>query len=301
MKKIIGFLLCLFMGTLIGTQAVRAAVPRVMVSDYSIKEKEVVAGEEFTLTVVLKNTAAKAVKNLKLSVYAENGELLPAEGAGTAYVNQIDAGAEEEFTFSMQAISGLEEKSYKLALKTEFESSGGQEYTVDEMIFIPISLKQRLSVTDIYMAEDFVELGDTVEISASVNNLGDGALYHVSAEIKGESLQEEESYIGTVEPGKSGMLDVLTKAVALSDEESKNQIIISYEDRKGNVYKEEVSLMVFVEEPIYENLEKIKDTPDYSGTIKRVFSVAVVVIIILLIIFWMIQKRKRKQKILDEF
>lgn len=302
MKKLLCLFMCICLGLLGSAGIAEAATPRVMVSDYSVDGTEVVAGEDFTLTVTLKNTATKAVKNVKISITAENGELLPAKGAGTAYVEQIDAESEEPFTFKMTAASGLEEKAYKLSVKTEYESAGGWEYTVDDTIFIPISLGQRLSVTDIFLPEAYVELGDTVEVSAVVNNLGEGMLYNVSAKIEGDNLQELETYIGNIESGKSGTVDALTKAVVVTEgAHTENKIIISYEDKEGNVFEKERHIEVSVAEPVYEKLEKVKDKRDNSGIIKGIVKLLLIIAVVAGIIWFLDKRKKRKQQMLDEF
>ena len=302
MKKLLCLFICICLGLLGNVGTVKAATPRVMVSDYSVDGKEVVAGKDFTLTITLKNTATKAVKNVKLSITTENGELLPAKGAGTAYVEQIDADSEESFTFKMTAASGLEEKAYKLSVKTEYESTGGWEYTVDDTIFIPITLGQRLSVTDIFLPEAYVELGDTVEVSAVVNNLGEGMLYNVSAQIKGDNLQELGTYVGNIESGKSGTVDLLTKAVVVTEgSHIKNEIIISYEDKEGNVFEKKAYIEVSVAEPVYENLEKVKDKQDNSGMIKGILKILLIIAVVAGVIWFFDKRRKRKQQMLDDF
>lgn len=302
MKRLLCLFMCICLGLLGNAGVVKAATPRVMVSDYSIDGKEVIAGKDFTLTITLKNTAAKAVKNVKLSITTENGELLPAKGAGTAYVEQIDANSEEPVTFKMTAANGLEEKAYKLSVKTEYESTGGWEYTVDDTIFIPISLGQRLSVTDIFLPEDYVELGDAVEVSAVVNNLGEGMLYNVSAKIKGDNLKELETYVGNIESGKSGTVDLLTKAIVVTEgNHIKNEIIISYEDKERNVFEKKAYIEVSVAEPVYENLEKVKDKQDNSGMIKGILKILLIIVVVAGVIWFFDKRRKRKQQMLDDF
>ncbi len=259
------------------------------------------AGQPFTLNITLKNTASSAVRNLKLTITTEKGELLPLEGAGTAYVAKIDADGEAQISFSMKAIDGLEEKSYKLTLKTEYEGSNGIEYTVDESVFIPVKLKQRISVTDIFLPDSELELGDTVEISASINNLGDGPLYNVTVQVSGENLEETRSYIGNIESGKSGILDVLTKASSISEIGDKNKLIVSYEDRAGNLYKEEAEFLVSVKQPMYENLELVKTTSDSSGMIKIILGVIVGVAVLAAVVWMLIKRRQRKKSILEEY
>lgn len=307
-NKLISILLCICAIILTGSAGMSrssavAANPRVMVSDYEVEEGIVTAGKEFTLVIRLKNTAAKAVRNLKLTVISENGEFLPVEGAGTAYAEKIDGKGEAEFRFSMTAIHGLEEKSYKLSLKTEYEDGNGTEYTVDENIFLPITLEQRVSVSDVFLPESSVELGDTVEVSASVNNLGDAVLYNVTAKVWGEVIEEQDTYIGNLESGKRGTIDVLTKATNISDNNTANanRILISYEDKNGMLYSEEFPIKVEVKQPIYENLEKVKEEPNYSGIIKTIGWILVAAAVIAVVVVLLLRRRKRKQRILEEF
>ena len=302
LKKILSLFLCIWMGIMGCSHIVKAAQPRVMVSDYSIKEEKVVSGKDFTLSLTLNNTASKVVKNIKTAISTENGELLPRKGAGTEFVEQMDAYSEKKLTFKMTAANGLEEKAYKLAVKIEYESSGEMGYTVDETVFIPVTLEQRLSVTDIFLTEGTVELGDIVEVSAAINNLGEGTLYNVSATIEGDNLDRMMTYVGNIESGKTGTLDALTKAVVVTEgDHAKNKITISYEDKKGNPYESETEIKVSVLEPVYENLEKVKERADYSDIINIIIKIIFCIVIMAGIIWFFIRRKKRKQQMPDEF
>lgn len=304
--KLRGICVCLFtclvlLLTFVCPDPVQAATPRVMMWGYSVTEGEIYAGEEFELSLVLRNTATTAVKNVKLTISTEQGEFLPVDGAGTAYAAKIGGQQEEAFTFKLEAIHGLAEKSYKLKLKTEYEGNDGTGYTVEEEIFLPVSLKQRLSVTDVFIPESDIQLGDTVEVGASVNNLGDGTLYHVSAHLSGDNIEEAISYIGNIDAGKQGNIDILTKATAVSEMGNKNKLTITYEDQKGNQQEETYEISVLVAQPSYENLEKVKEAPNYGKIWTRIILVAVGVLLIAGITIGIIRKRKRKQKMLEEF
>lgn len=303
MIGILSFIICMYIAiSASGVQTVQAANPRVMVSDYSIEEGEVLAGEGFTLHISLKNTATKAVKNVKLTITTEQGELLPVEGAGTAYTTKIEGNTEAEFIFSMMAVEGLEEKSYKLSLKTEYEDGNGMEYTVNETIYIPVILEQRLSVTDIFIPESYIELGDTVEISAKVNNLGDGTLYNVTAKVQGSNIAETESYIGNIESGKSGTIDLLSKATAVSQKfGDANEITIIYENRKGTVQEQAFSIDVAVAQPTYENLEKVKEETNTGNVVRTIFIIVGIVAVVAMLVWFVIRRYQRKKKILEEF
>lgn len=299
---IAGILTFLLMLGIIGTERSYAVNPRVMLSDYSIEEGEIVAGQSFTLHIILTNTAAQGIRNLKLTISAQQGEFLPTEGAGTAYLEKLAGRDEAEFTFAMQAVEGLMEQSYKLLLKSEYEGSDGSPYTVEESVYLPVTLEQRCSITDIFIPESNLELGDTVEIGASVNNLGTSPLYNVTASVSGDNLVSADTYIGTIDAGKRGNIDLLTKADKISElSGDKNQLIISYENRKGERYTEVQDITVQIAQPQYENLEKVKED-SHAGQGWMIATITLLSVMgiggILLLVLY---RRRKKKKLLEEF
>lgn len=93
-----------------------ASQPKVMVVDYQIVQKEIFAGQAFDLKVTIKNTGSRYVDNLKISVTSDTGDIVPAEGAGNGFLDELPNGEESTFTFKLRAADGLAEKSYKLSV-----------------------------------------------------------------------------------------------------------------------------------------------------------------------------------------
>lgn len=281
---------------------VEAATPRLMVSDYSVSGGSVVGGKEFDLKLVLKNTAAKTtVKNVKVTLSTENGEILPVDGAGTAFIESVVANTEQELTFKMKAVKGLEEKSYKMTIKTEYESSNGMEYTVEDNIFLPVTMEQRLTVTDLFVEGGDIHIGDSAEVTAKINNLGEGSLYNVTAKLHGDGVDEMTSYIGNIEPGKSGNVDIITMAAEVTYVTSKSYLTVTYEDIDGNQKEEKFEVKIGVSSPIYDDLEIVKGEKEEKTDwtiVKWAIGVIVVVAIVSVV---MIRRAKRKKKILEEF
>lgn len=281
----------------------QAAEPKVMVTDYEVSPSAVTSGGSFTLAVTLTNTAARKVRNLKLTVISEEGHLLPDGGAGTAYINELAAGEELELRFDMIATRGLEEKAYKLTVRSEYEDASGSSYTVEDNIFIPVSLEQRLSVTDV-LADDSVKLGDDVEITGMVNNLGEGTLYNVSVIVEGENIDRQTSYIGNIESGKSGSIDVVTRTnhvtETAADRADKNYMIITYEDKQGEQYEHKTDVAVYVDAVNYNNLTVLKETKE-KGISGTVIAVAAVIVAAALAVILAVMKWRKKKRILEEF
>lgn len=147
------------------------------------------------------------------------------------------------------------------------EKFGG--YSEANTLYLPVYLKQRVSVTDV-MTDD-AKVGDEVEITAQVNNLGEGMLYNVNARVEGKHVEKQETYIGNIDTGKSGNVDLLAKAVMVTDFEEmakpEDWIIVTYEDRNGNKHEEKVDVSFYIETVDYEDLEVLKEAPEKTGPV----------------------------------
>ena len=138
---------------------------------------------------------------------------------------------------------------------------------MEDTLYLPVYLKQRVSVTDV-MTDD-AKVGDEVEITAQVNNLGEGMLYNVNARVEGKHVEKQETYIGNIDTGKSGNVDLLVKAIAVTDfdemAKAEDWIIVTYEDRNGNKHEEKVDVSFYIETVDYEDLEVLKEAPEKTG------------------------------------
>ena len=235
-----------------------------------------------------------------MAVASEGGELIPASGAGTGYLAGLEGGETYTFEFPMQAAANLEEKAYKLTVTDEYEDRYGNPYTVTDTIYLPVTIEQRGEITGVY-AESDVTLGDSIEIMGSVSNLGASTLYNVKAKIDTRFTSEGDVYIGNIEPGKNGSIDILantTKTTGTGGEMGK--LIVTYEDKSGNVTTLEENFSISVNAPVYTDIEKVKDVQkkDYS---KMIIEIVVAVVVAAFIVIWIIRRRKRKKEILEEF
>ena len=247
--------------------SVQAATPKVLVSGYKVSAATIYSGDNFDLTLEIQNTSKNKVKNMKVTVASEGGEIIPVSGTGSIYVAEIAGNEMSEQTFSMAAAAGLAEKTYKLSVKMEYENTSGEAFEMEDTLYLPVYLKQRVSVTDV-MTDD-AKVGDDVEITAQVNNLGEGTLYNVNACVEGKHVEKQETYIGNIDTGKSGSVDLLAKAIAVTDFDemarAEDWIIVTYEDRNGDKHEEKVDVSFYIETVDYEDLEVLKEAPEKTG------------------------------------
>lgn len=287
--------------TIIPTVSLKAATPKVIISNYKLNPTEIFGGKEFKLQLSITNTSTKRVKNMKLSVSSDNGEIVPVNSAGAMYISELKEEEVMDISFDMVAAKGLEEKSYKLAIRMEYEDSNGYEYVAEDNLFIPVSLEQRVSVTDINTGDE-VKLGDEASVFAQVNNVGEGMLYNVTATVEGENVEKQTTYVGNIEPGKSGSIDLLAKTKKVTDMGSlKNKLTVTYETKAGEAktYSEEILIMV---SPVdYSNIKVIKEDTSSDVPVKLILCIAVVAIAAVIILVLVIKNNKRKKKLLEEF
>lgn len=266
-KMILALLLIVSIVATICPYSAQAATPKVLVSNYKVSATTIYSGDSFDLTLEIQNTSKNKVRNMKVTVASEGGEIIPVSGTGSAYVAEIAGNATSEQTFSMAAAAGLAEKTYKLSVKMEYENTSGEAFEMEDTLYLPVYLKQRVSVTDV-MTDD-AKVGDEVEITAQVNNLGEGMLYNVNARVEGKHVEKQETYIGNIDTGKSGNVDLLAKAIAVTDFDemarAEDWIIVTYEDRNGNKHEEKVDVSFYIETIDYEDLEVLKEAPEKTG------------------------------------
>lgn len=276
------------------------STPRLMVTGYKTEKKTITPGKTFDLSVKFKNYSPKTVKNIKITMTTEQGEFVPKGGSTALYLDVLGAGEEKSVFYRLSASTTLLEQSYPITFMMEYEDEKAHPFSGTDTLYLPVSLKQRVSVTDVVCVED-VTVGDQAEITGTVNNLGAGTLYNVNVKVCGRNVEESTGYVGNIESGKSGNIDVLAKAVTSSKEADQNYMIVSYEDSKGKVSKKKTSIHLLVSSPNYKNLEKVKggsEKKSYGNIVKWTVIGALPVIFMAA---WWIRRIRRKKKIMEEF
>ena len=255
---ILAILVVLSVAVTVCPYTAQAATPKVLVSGYKVSAATIYSGDNFNLILEILNTSKNKVKNMKVTV---------ASGTGSVHVAEIAGNETSEQTFPMQAAAGLAEKTYKLSVKMGYENTSGEAFEMEDTLYLPVYLKQRVSVTDV-MTDD-AKVGDEVEITAQVNNLGEGMLYNVNARVEGKHVEKQETYIGNIDTGKSGNVDLLAKAIEVTDfdemAKAEDWIIVTYEDRNGDKHEEKVDVSFYIETVDYEDLEVLKEAPEKTG------------------------------------
>lgn len=277
------------------------STPRVMVTGYTTDVEKIVPNGTFRLTLHVKNNAKKAVSNIKFTLSTAEGEFLPISGASTAYVESIAAGESRDLVFDMKAAAGLSSKSYQITVKSEYEDSSAEAYTAEDNISIPVSLEDRISVTEIVPPENLT-VGGSSDLTFSINNKGAASLSNVSVKCEGSGFSCEESYVGNIASGATGYATITLTGEEMTPEgeDGNCKIIISYENSSGETNTYEAETTVYVMEESTEEVDEMLEEPveKSHGSLSLLLFIIVVAVVVTIVVI--IRKRKKKRMIQEE-
>ncbi len=221
------------------------SIPRVMVEDFSTDPSTVRAGEEFELYYRLRNhSATTRVYNMKVTVESADAAFLPLSGTTSSFIPTIGAGNYASRTLPFRALPSLEAKPYMLTISLEYEDKDFNAYTSSETVAVQVTQEVRAAASAPQLVPDMLMVGQEASLTFSIQNQGRSKLFNAKAAIPdGQALTAPEVFVGTIEPGASGTVDMMVNVASEADKPV--EIEISYEDDNGTptTFTQEVQVM----------------------------------------------------------
>ncbi len=250
-----------FVGPPSGSGAVSGEthIPKVIISGFSTSPSEVVAGEDFTLSVTFKNTSSSvAVSNLKAALTSE--VFNPVSGSSTLFVESLPPSSTKTMSIKLHAKADASPGSYNVSFALNYdvavETKDNAPVTDTEVVAIPVKQVPKVQVSTMQVVPSEIFTGNDVNIMTSVNNTGKSTLYNVSVKVTDTNnlFTLGEQYLGNLQSGASGAVDLyITPQTAGS---TTLQLNVSYEDENGNVYNASQTVETTI-------MEKEAMMPDY--------------------------------------
>ena len=240
------------------------SVPRVIVTGFDTKPKDVKAGTDFTLKIHLKNTSKKTkVKNMLFDLNApEEGSdeqttapaFLPSSGSSTVYLDGISANGTADITMKLNAKSDLLQKPYSVELSMKYEDSSGSAVEASSSLSIPVKQDARFEFSDFEVNPESVAVGDEANVMCSLYNLGRTKLYNVKAIFEGNCIEKEEIFVGNVESGATASIDAMLKGAQATEGPELVTMTMTYENEEGEETTEQKELNLEVSEAMEEGM-----------------------------------------------
>ena len=222
------------------------SVPRVMLKSLATAPQSVPAGGSFTLSFSLVNMSRKArVSNLKVSLSQAEGAFLPAEGSSSLYISSIKAGGTIERKMTFHALPTLENRPYAMTLTVEYEDTESNAFSTSETISVMVAQPSRADASSPTVSPGSIIPGQEAIATFSVNNLGKTKLYNTRVSVaEGQGVEARDQFIGTIEPGAAGNVEL--SLIGTAEHTGSVKAVITYEDEFGNAttLEREINLAV---------------------------------------------------------
>lgn len=298
MKKIVkAFLMLCFAVVVIGIKPITANAtgeenPRVIIEAYSISEDEVIPGQEFELTLTLRNTSqfydvynvVITMKDISKSIYPVYG------GTNQAFVNKIYARKNTEITIPLKAMDDISVDVIPL----QFNISYNDNYFIEKQdndidISLPVRLAGDLNVIASTIPNS-VSLGTKARISLTYENTGSESLYNVilKALINGAWTETNMYSIGG---GEKSTTEVYVDCQQVGNIPFSYYFV--YEDEKGETYRTNIFNDNF--DVVESNMEVEQGTivTVDKGVNGMTFVILAAIVIVAIVILIVIKKRRR--------
>ena len=301
--------------------------PRVIIEGFRTEPKVVNAGASFKLILEVRNTSKKtAVSNMEINLQAASASdsspgaeggggmessdvFLPDKGSNTLYVDSIAANSTKEVSVELTARADLQQRPYAMGIGMKYEDNKAEEHEATANISIPIKQEARFELSKVEVMPESIEVGSEGNVVFSIYNLGRTKLYNVQVELIGDSVAGGEAFVGNLEAGATGEVDLMVTGVAETTDDGTVKIQVSYEDQDGNANSFEGSCTIFVMQMMDEGdmiiddgmMELEEGSSGLSTAAKAGIGVGVLAVVGLGTFAIIKHKRKKEEDFADEF
>ena len=242
---------------------VATAEPVVYISNSVVQPDKVMAGEEFTLTVTLKNSlTTKSVKNMLVKIDTGNLHINLLENTNVFQVDKIPAGGETELTFRLGSDASIPAGKYNLNFTFNYDSSKTLNLSSSGSTIVEIHQPANMELVMPRFSQS-VTVGETIPLSLQVMNMGRDPMYNVRCTVSGFGFAPANTgYIGTMDAGSSATTEVELYIIALNASQGNENgsqygntvgtVTLIYEDETGQEYQQETQFETTVNRPVVE-------------------------------------------------
>lgn len=230
--------------------------PRLMCTGYSTKPEKLLGGEDFTLSLQLKNTSTlTGIQNIRMEISSdpvgENGSqpFLMESGASSVFIPFIGADSEFVLEIQMTASAQVPQKIYPLKLNMEYEDWQASPISAAEAISIHLRQPVRMDNGQIELMPDNINVGQETNLMFPLYNKGKTTLYNVTVSVpEGQGISAPESFLGNLDAGSTKQVDMMLSANESFDASEPRKLLVTYEDENGNKDSKEIEFGMSVME-----------------------------------------------------
>ena len=231
--------------------------PKIIVSGYSMDPAEIAAGQEFSVSVELKNTSdTKSVQNMTVTVSSDCPGLSFTDATNTYYFEKVNKEDTVSLTLHLKADAATASGRYHILLEIGYDDAEAKPLTASGSVEVAIGQPVRVEMDPPAIAEE-VNVGDTFPMQLNVMNLGRGKVFNVRCTLDAPGLITSGSaFIGNLEAGSAGQgtMNVFAGTMDMTGGSggkyglSKGTVTLIFEDENGREYSQSYDISTTIKE-----------------------------------------------------
>lgn len=299
-----------------GSTTDASSKPKLIVDNYDYGGDYVYAGQDFPLTINIKNTStSEGTKNIKVTLTSEDNVFTPVDSSSSFFIASVGPGQVYTHTIMLKTKIDASVKIYTVTAKMEYEDSKGNAYDANktpyvesEVLSVAAAQPVRLETAEMIVPFE-IYAGQPFYIEQEFYNMGKSIMYNMIVKLEGVETNEGSFFVGNFEAGKSEYFSAQAFANEIGTFEGK--LVYTFEDALGNVSTNEqpfsytVSEMPIIDEgggefPVDPGLpvEENKGMPLWQIAIASVVVLAAVAFVVRKVL--KAKKLKKEMEDLDE-
>lgn len=281
--------------------------PVLMVTGHVLTPATVNSGEEFTLTVKLKNTnESKGIQNVRVAVSTESPFLIMMNASNSFYYKSLAKNGTVELALKFKSALGTPAGKYSIGLDMAYDNSDAQALSATGLVTFQIGQPIRVEM-ELPRIPQEVTAGDTLPLAFHVMNLGRGKVYDMRVSLSAPGLLPNASaFIGNMEAGTAGDTNmnvfIGTKDMSAGFEGgdkygyTDGRVKLIYEDESGKEYQQEFKISTAIKKPSAPETESNGEVSQPQKAGQWWISVVVAVVITLGIGAYIVIRKIRRGK-----
>lgn len=274
------------------------SAPVILVEKSVVSTGTAKAGEDFDVTVTLKNTSkTKSVQNMVASINVPSADFELKNNSNTIFIDKLGAEKTTDLSLTFHVGKSTVDGNYPIEVALSYDDSKANTLSSAGTFVVTVEQPLNVKLTMPAIAADLTA-GDTVPLSFQVMNLGRSTVYNVRCDVTGDGLvQTKTAFVGNMESGNDGEGD---SNIFVSPMEGENQygkttgtVTLTYEDAFGNEHSQEFTFDTSIS-------KKQDDSSKDGGTEKRAMqwwvSIAVISAIIVFAVVSSVSYHMGKKK-----
>ena len=235
-----------------------SAEPVIYISGYTMSPEVAYAGEEFALTLTLKNSlSSKTVSNLMVTVEPKDLKMTLLEPSNVIPLGRVKPNGEVELVLHFRPDGNITEDKHVIDLRFDYNTGTSMNLSAKGTCIIDVRQPAELRYSGASLPVKVFQ-GEPGNLSMSLMNTGKSTVYNCFVDFAVEGLSVGGSvFVGEIAPGGNQPVQVNFRVDTELMGEVQGAVTLHYEDAFGEEYTEEITLSTVIQEkPLTEEEQK---------------------------------------------